>query len=59
MTNSSSSNWRGDELADESIRSRKSDDEKVVHRTRLDGDYNDQESEWLVATGFLRMGAVG
>jgi len=46
----------GDELADESIRSRKSDDEKVVHRTRLDGDYNDQESEWLVATGFLRMG---
>lgn len=46
----------GDELADESIRKRVSDDPELVHQHRLSGDYNEQESEWIVATGFLRMG---
>lgn len=46
----------GDELADESVRRRKGSDDEIVHNTRLSGDYNAQESEWLVATGFLRMG---
>ena len=47
----------GDELADQSARERLgliSDD--AVHQNRLDGNYSEQESEWLVATGFLRMG---
>ncbi|MCA9217410.1 MAG: DUF1549 domain-containing protein, partial [Planctomycetales bacterium] len=44
----------GDELADESVRERLGDD--AVHATRLSGDYTEQESEWIVATGFLRMG---
>ena len=47
----------GDELADQSARERLgliSDD--AVHQNRLDGNYSEQESVWLVATGFLRMG---
>ena len=46
----------GDELADNSVRSRFNGNENAVRKARLDGDYNEQESEWLVATGFLRMG---
>ncbi len=42
----------GDELANQSVRKRGGD----VKETRLKGDYNQQEAEWLVATGFLRMG---
>jgi len=46
----------GDELADESVRARKRSDEKAVRQTRLNGDYTPEESEWLTATGFLRIG---
>ncbi|MDC0262085.1 PSD1 and planctomycete cytochrome C domain-containing protein [Planctomycetaceae bacterium] len=46
----------GDELADESVRKRKEGNEKAVRQTRLKGDYSAEESEWLTATGFLRMG---
>ena len=45
----------GDELADLSVAERKGEDK--VHATRLKGDYNQQEAEWIVASGFLRMGA--
>jgi len=47
----------GDELADASVAQRKGGDAKKVAATRLNGDYTEQEAEWLVATGFLRMGA--
>ncbi|MEW4487478.1 PSD1 and planctomycete cytochrome C domain-containing protein [Thalassoglobus sp. JC818] len=46
----------GDELADASVRERTGVDEKGLHQVRLNGDYTQEESEWLVATGFLRMG---
>ena len=46
----------GDELADESVRRRKGADLGLVHQTQLDGDYTDEEAEWIVATGFLRLG---
>lgn len=46
----------GDELADASVRQRLGGGDKTVEKTRLSGKYSDQESEWLVATGFLRMG---
>ena len=46
----------GDELADASVRKRLGDDPKKVHRARLKGDYTEEESEWIVATGLLRMG---
>ena len=45
----------GDELADISVAERKGADR--VHATRLKGDYNQQEAEWIVAASFLRMGA--
>ena len=47
----------GDELADNSVAKRTGNDPKKVHATRLKGDYTPQEAEWLVATGFLRMGS--
>ena len=46
----------GDELADDSIRRRYPDDPDAVRRAQDQGDYNPQESEWIVATGFLRLG---
>ena len=46
----------GDELADQSVRERNGDDAKIVEQTQLDGDYTEQEAEWIVATGFLRLG---
>ena len=46
----------GDELADQSVRARKGDDSQKVYRTQLKGDYTDEEAEWIVATGFLRLG---
>ncbi|QDV24852.1 PSD1 and planctomycete cytochrome C domain-containing protein [Aureliella helgolandensis] len=46
----------GDELADQSVRERSSGDEAVVRRTQLQGNYNEQEAEWLVASSFLRLG---
>ena len=45
----------GDELADQSVQARKGD-ERSVHETQLAGDYTEQEAEWIVATGFLRLG---
>lgn len=46
----------GDELADHSVRQRKHGDWATVYQTQLDGDYTDEEAEWIVATGFLRLG---
>ncbi|MFC7338894.1 PSD1 and planctomycete cytochrome C domain-containing protein [Haloferula chungangensis] len=42
----------GDELADALVAERGAD----VHQVRLNGDYRAEESELLIATGFLRMG---
>lgn len=46
----------GDEMADALVRKRVNGDEKRVTETRLKGDYTPEESELIVATGFLRMG---
>lgn len=46
----------GDELADASVRERTGGNENRVRQARLNGDYTQQESEWIIATGFLRMG---
>ena len=46
----------GDELADASVRQRLNLSEDEIHKSRLEGSYNEQEAEWIVATGFLRMG---
>lgn len=47
----------GDELADASVTKRQGGGEAGVQAARLAGNYNEQEAEWLLATGFLRMGA--
>ncbi len=46
----------GDELADESVRQRTDGSQENVFQTQLEGSYNEQEAEWIVATGFLRLG---
>lgn len=46
----------GDELADASVRKRVDGDESKVIAAQLEGDYTTEESEWIVATGFLRLG---
>ena len=46
----------GDELADASARKRFNGDAQKVREARLQGNYTPEEAEWLVATGFLRMG---
>ncbi|TWT85192.1 PSD1 and planctomycete cytochrome C domain-containing protein [Neorhodopirellula pilleata] len=46
----------GDELADASVRVRNSGSQEAVNQAQLKGKYSEQESEWLVATGFLRLG---
>ncbi|MCA9172903.1 MAG: PSD1 domain-containing protein [Planctomycetales bacterium] len=46
----------GDELADQSVRTRLTADEARVHRIQQTGEYTEQEAEWIVATGFLRLG---
>lgn len=46
----------GDELADQSVKTRTSGSQQAVYQAQLSGNYNEQESEWIVATGFLRMG---
>ncbi|QDT84388.1 PSD1 and planctomycete cytochrome C domain-containing protein [Gimesia chilikensis] len=46
----------GDELADRSVVKRMGGDQKTVHQTQLSGKYTDQEAEWIIATGFLRLG---
>ena len=45
----------GDELADQSARARKGD-ERAAHRKQLAGDYTEEQAEWIIATGFLRIG---
>ncbi|MDF1824729.1 MAG: PSD1 and planctomycete cytochrome C domain-containing protein [Verrucomicrobiales bacterium] len=44
----------GDELADRSVEERLGPDK--IHSTRISGDYTPEETEKLIATGFLRMG---
>ncbi len=46
----------GDELADASARKRLKVDGEALHRVRVEGNYNEKESEMIVAAGFLRMG---
>lgn len=46
----------GDELADASVRQRSGGDDSQIVRTQISGDYTAEESEWIVATGFLRLG---
>lgn len=46
----------GDELADRSVRDRTDGSREEVHRVQEAGTYDDQEAEWIVATGFLRLG---
>ncbi|MFZ9092819.1 MAG: DUF1549 domain-containing protein, partial [Planctomycetaceae bacterium] len=46
----------GDELADHSVRSRSDGNMRTIHMHQQNGDYTEQESEWIIATGFLRMG---
>ncbi len=46
----------GDQLADASVRDRLNDDEHGMAEIRANGHYTAEEAEWIVATGFLRMG---
>ena len=46
----------GDELADKSVRQRSNGHENAVRQAQFKGGYTDQEAEWIVATGFLRLG---
>ena len=46
----------GDELADASVRRRLGITGNKLQQVRLNGNYTAEEREWLVATGFLRMG---
>ena len=46
----------GDELADISLQERMNLNQEQIHQAQQEGDYNEQESEWIVATGFLRLG---
>lgn len=46
----------GDEPADESVRERTDGSEADVHRVQQSGENLEHEAEWIVATGFLRLG---
>lgn len=46
----------GDELADASWRSRTGGSEADLEKAQLQGDFTAEEAEWIVATGFLRLG---
>jgi mono/diheme cytochrome c family protein len=46
----------GDELADQSVRQRTDGSDTEVERVQQSGEYLPQEAEWIVATGFLRLG---
>ncbi len=46
----------GDELADQSVRERTDGSEAEVHRVQQSGEYSQREAEWIVASGFLRLG---
>ncbi|HBN74356.1 MAG TPA: hypothetical protein DD473_00755, partial [Planctomycetaceae bacterium] len=46
----------GDELADQSVAKRTGGDLKKIHQIQLSGEYTPEEAEWIIATGFLRLG---
>lgn len=46
----------GDELADLSLQAREELTREELEVSQVKGQYNQQESEWIVATGFLRLG---
>ncbi len=46
----------GDELADQSLASRLGEDPSKLHAAKLAGNYSPQETQWLIASNFLRMG---
>ncbi|QDV61638.1 Planctomycete cytochrome C [Crateriforma conspicua] len=46
----------GDELADQSVAARLSADAATVRQVQISGDYTPREAEWIIATGFLRLG---
>ncbi len=46
----------GDELADESVRRWKGNKPQQMHQAQLQGDYTPEEAEWIIASGFLRLG---
>ena len=46
----------GDELADQSVRKRTGGKQQDVHRVQLTGKYTEEEAEWIIASGFLRLG---
>lgn len=46
----------GDEMANESVRKRMAEEDAMA-KIHKGGDYTEQETEWMIATGFLRMGA--
>ncbi|MEM6471398.1 MAG: PSD1 and planctomycete cytochrome C domain-containing protein [Planctomycetota bacterium] len=46
----------GDELADESYMQRNGGSKDLLYEAQINGDFNEEESEWIVATGFLRLG---
>ncbi len=47
----------GDEMANASVSERLSGDADAIANIHEKGEYTEQEIEWMVATGFLRMGA--
>ncbi len=46
----------GDELADAAVRKRVGGNPAKMRQAQFNGAYNPSEAEWIVATGFLRMG---
>jgi len=46
----------GDELADQSVLKRNGGNQKLVLKTQNSGEYTAEEAEWIIATGFLRLG---
>ena len=46
----------GDQLADASVVKRLGGDAQKVAEVRKNGHYTEEEAEWILATGFLRMG---
>ncbi|MFI4873860.1 MAG: PSD1 and planctomycete cytochrome C domain-containing protein, partial [Blastopirellula sp. JB062] len=46
----------GDELADQSVRARSGGAPAAGRQAQDSGDYDAREAEWIVATGFLRLG---
>ena len=47
----------GDELTNLSVRDRLAGDEEAIAEVHKTGEYTEEEASWMVASGFLRMGA--